>query len=483
MAEVLKKKEIHIFNRFEQNLAFDVNDMNLFEINRLTKEIFEQVDGKTPHELTAILSDHFPPTKVLDVLGQLMKLKLISYCPDLQEIQQPEVDTSYPGIIHGNENLANGINRLVLFVCQDCNLKCKYCSTLHKVGIKKKYMSKDVAWAALDLFFHESNNVHDLVISFYGGEPMLRFDLIKMIVPYANQKAEKLHKTVKYTMTTNGTLLTDDAIQFITENNIHNIVRLDGSRDIHDKNRAFPDGSGSFARVFSAYNNLKEKARETATLTMINSFDISMKEIAQSLLDLGISKVNIVPVVSITGQLEIPASIENSIENGVDNWDSIDMYNKQYEELVQYFLEKEIIFHEKPPFDYARIFEYLDKREQRPFNCGAAYTRIAVDAEGNILPCENFIAEPVFYMGNVLTGLDSSHFKIFKEMRAANNETCRNCWARHLCGGWCPYFSFNRYHDLKIPVDDQCRINKNRFEIDMAVYSLFKRRKKIISQY
>ena len=478
MAEVLKKKEIHVFSRFDQNLAFDVNDMHLFEINRLTKEIFEQVDGKTPHELTAILSDHFPPAKVLDVLGQLMKLKLIGYTPALPGTWRPEVETTNNGIVHDNEKTDHGINRLVLFVCQDCNLKCNYCSSRHRVGIKKKYMSKEVAWGAVDLFFHESNKVHNLEISFYGGEPMLHFDLIKMIIPYANQKAEKRHKTVKYTMTTNGTLLTDEAIQFMIENNIHSIVRLDGSSEIHDNNRVFPDGSGSFAKVFPPYNRLKENLSETTTLTVLNSFDVPMKDIAQSLLDLGIPKVNIVPAVSITGKLEIPVLVEN----GCDNCDSVDIYNKQYEEFVQYFLDNEMIFHEKPPLDYTRIFEYLDKREKRSANCEAAYTRLAVDVEGNILPCENFIAEPSFYMGNVLTGLDGSCRNIFKELRTANNETCRTCWARHLCGGWCPFFSFNRYHDLKTPVDDQCRINKNRFEIDMAVYSLFKRRKKIVSQ-
>ncbi|HLP49065.1 MAG TPA: SPASM domain-containing protein, partial [Candidatus Kapabacteria bacterium] len=129
-----------------------------------------------------------------------------------------------------------------------------------------------------------------------------------------------------------------------------------------------------------------------------------------------------------------------------------------------------------------RIFELLDKKEKRPTNCGGSYTRFAVDAEGNILPCENFIAEPLFYMGNVLTALDISYRKTFKDIRAADSEICRACWARHLCGGWCPFFSFNRYGDLKKPVDDQCRLKKSQFEIGMGVYSLFKKRKKVTAQ-
>lgn len=475
MAVVLKKKEIHVFTKFNQNLAYDVNDMHLFEINRLTKEIFQQVDGKIPEQVVAALADQFPPNDVSDVLEQLIKLNLVSYQPLSQGAVEPGDGKTSAESVKQGENPEDGIKRLVLFVSQDCNLECRYCFTRSRGGIQKKHMSEEVARAAVDLLFQESNKVENLAIGFYGGEPMLRFDLIKKIIPYANRKAEELHKTIKYNMTTNGTLLTDEAIQFIVANNIRTALSLDGSRQIHDKNRVFPDGSGSFSRVFPAYTRLKEKAGETTTLAVVGSFDVPIKDIAQSLLDSGIPNIKIAPAVSNTGQLEIPILGDGSC-------DSTDIYNRQYEEFVRYFLDNEMIFQENPPLDFTQVFGYLDKREKRSTNCGAAYTKFAVDAEGNILPCDNFIAEPALYMGNVLTGLDSSYREIFKEMRAANSKTCRACWARNLCGGWCPSFSFNHYNDLKKPVDTQCRLNKNYFEIDMAVYSLFKRRKKAMPQ-
>lgn len=464
MAELLTKKEIHVFTKFSRNLAYDVNDMNLFEINELTKEIFRQVDGKTPEQLVTALAEQFPPEEVSAVLEQLTKLNLVNSRPPMPRTVEPR-----------GEIPDDGIKRMDLFISQDCNLNCLYCYTRHSGNIQKKNMSEAVARAAVDLLFREANKIDNLTISFYGGEPMLRFDLIKTIIPYSNRKAKERHKTVKYSMTTNGTLLTDDAIEFLAENKVNTMVSLDGPREIHDKNRIFTDGSGSFARVFPAFTKLREKAEGTRTLSVMRSFDIPMKNIAQSLLDLGSSDFNIFPAISGGGQLIVPT-------DGNGSGDNIAIYNRQFEEMVAYFLDNGMMFREKPPIDFSWLFKILDKKEKRKINCGAAYMRIAVDADGNILPCDHFIGENAFYMGNVLTDLGRSYQETFKQVRAANSETCRGCWARNLCGGWCPFYSFNHFGDIKKPVDAQCRLNKNDFEIALGLYSIFKKRKKTMPQ-
>lgn len=461
MAEVLIKKEIHAFTKFNQHLAYDVDKMHLFEINRLTKEIFEQVDGKTPGQMVAALSDRFPPKDVSDVLEQLIKLNLVSPRTPIPRAVEP----------HGKIP-DDGIKRMDLFISQDCNLNCHYCYTRHSGNIQKKNMSEAVARAAVDLLFRESNKVENPVISFYGGEPMLGFALLKTIIPYANKKAEEFHKTVKFTMTTNGTLLTDEAIEFLAENKVNTMVSLDGPKEIHNQNRIYADGSGSFSKVFPAFTKLKEKANETRTLSVMRSFNIPMKDIAQAMLDLGSTAFNIFPAISGGGQLIIP------VDRGNGGDDNIDIYNRQFEEMVTYFLDNGMMSREKPPIDFSWFFQILGKKEKREINCGGAYMRLAVDADGNILPCDHFLGETAFHMGNVLTDPDWSYRETFKQVRAANSETCRVCWARNLCGGWCPFYSFNHFGDIKKPVDAQCRLNKNDFEIAMGLYSLFKKRGK-----
>jgi len=479
MENILEKKEIHVFNRFGRDLVYDVNDMHLFEINRLTREILEQVDDKTPDQLTAALSDRFSPTEVSDVLGQLVKLNLVRYRAAAPGKIAPRKGTpGTPGPGETNTGDEDDIKRMVLFVTQDCNLECRYCFTRGSGNIKKKSMSEEVARAAVDLLIRESNGAGPLNIGFYGGEPMLRFNLIREIIPYANQKAGEVNKTVNYTLTTNGTLLTDEAIRFLAANGIHTTVSIDGDREIHDKNRVFPDGSGSFDRAFSAFTKLKEKAAGTGTISVVHNFDRHLGDIVQSLLDLGIPATGLAPAVSLDGHLDMPVP-DNEDGSDIDN---VDIYGRQYEELVQTLLDNGMLFNETPPLDFTRIFQGLEKREKKETDCGGAYARIAVDVDGNILPCDNFVGVPEFYMGNVLTGMDKRHRETFKKIRAANSDTCRACWARHLCGGWCPLFSYNKYGNLEKPVDAQCRINKNHYEIAMGVYSIRKKKKKTMAR-
>ncbi len=466
MVEILKKKEMHVFTRFNRTMAYDVNDMNLFEINQLTKEIFDQVEGKTSEQLVAALADQFSPEEISAVLNQLIKLNLVNFRPPIQAAAAQQ--GKFPD---------EGIKRMDLFLSQDCNLNCHYCYTRHSGNIQKKNMSEEVARAAVDLLFQESNNIDKPAISFYGGEPLLRFDLMKTIIPYANRKAEEYHKSVKFSMTTNGTLLTDEVIDFLTENKVNTMVSFDGPQDIHDKNRIFTDGSGTFERVFPAFNKLKKKADGTRTISVMRSFNTPMKDIAQSLLDLGSTDFNIFPAISGGGQLIIPYDNGDSGNN-----DNIDLYNKQFEEMVVFFLDKGMLSQDKPPVDFSWFFQILDKKEKREINCSAAYMRLAVDADGYILPCDHFIGETTFYMGNVLTGPDWNFRETFKQMRAVNSKTCGICWARNLCGGWCPFYSFNHHHDLKKPVEAQCRLLKNYFEIAMGIYSLFKKGKKTMPQ-
>jgi uncharacterized protein len=479
MENILRKKEIHVFHRCGQVLAYDVEEMHLFEINSLTKAIFEHAEGKTPVQLAKALSDHFSRDDVSNVLDQLVKLNLLRiFRPEAEKNAIAENDRRRSGEEKQEKKQEMGIKRLVLFVTQDCNLKCRYCFTRSSGNIKTKSMSEDIARAAVDLLFEESNNTDKLIIGFYGGEPMLKFDLIKKIIPYSNRKAEKFHKTVTYTMTTNGTLLTADSIDWLVENKVQITMSIDGDKEIHNRNRIFPNGTGSYEKVFASLTGFIKKGGDIGTITVVSDLNVELKEIAQSLINMGITAVNFAPAISNNGKLDITLP-EHMFNHDMDY---IDIYSGQYEELVQSFLDNGLLFSETPPLDFGRIFRSLDKREKRVTNCGAAYSRLAIDADGNILPCDNFIGVPSFYMGHVLTGFDSKYQGIFKKIRASGSEICQKCWARHLCGGWCPFFSYNTDGDLKKPVKDQCRINKNHFEIAMGVYSQFKKKRKMMSR-
>jgi uncharacterized protein len=385
-------------------------------------------------------------------LGQLTKLGLIGF-------GEPPQEPAEPG--ESQETGDDSITKLVLYVTQDCNLECRYCLTRRQGNIRRKHMSETAARAAVDLLFNESKHSKDLSIGFYGGEPLLRFDLIKSITRYADQKAGEFDKNVNYNVTTNGTLLTDEVIDFLARHNVHTLLSIDGRREIHDENRVYPDGSGSFDRISRGLAKLKEKTDRFSILSVVNNFETSQEEIAQFFLDMGCRTFGIALALSPDGE--------------PDAGGGVDKFNRQFEEMVQYFLDRGLLSREKPPVDFSKVFRRLENKTRKETDCKGAYGRLSVEPDGNILPCENFIGNPTFYMGNVLTGIKKDHQKTFKKMRAANNRTCRACWARHLCGGWCPYFSFNKYGSLEKPVDTFCKMNKDYFEIALAVYSLFKK--------
>jgi uncharacterized protein len=458
MKDVLKRKELHIFNKYGKNLVFDVNDMNLFEINNLTRAILEQVEGKNPVQLTATLSDRFSAEQVSKVLDQLMKLKLVGF-----QLPEPgKTETSYEDCENGKES----ISRAILYVTQDCNLKCRYCLTQRGGNIKKKKMSEEVAQSAVDLLFRESNDARDLTIGLYGGEPLLEFNLIKRIIRYANQKAGEWDKKINYTLTTNGTLLTDEILDFLSDNKVNITLSIDGNQETHDTNRVFPDGSGSFSKTFTALSKMKEKGINISTITVVGSLKTSLKDISQALIDMGISKMVITPAVSPDGQLIIP---------GTD----IERYNREYENMVQYLLDNDTLWQKNSPINFSTVFKFLDKKVKNKTNCNAGYGRISIDPDGNILPCDNFIGIPRYYMGNVFSEMDKAHQKTFKKIRAAYSQTCQECWARHLCGGWCPYFSHNRNNEPGQPVDMFCKFGKNYFEIALSIYSHYKKKQKM----
>lgn len=453
MKQLLQKKELHIFNIFDQTLAFDVNDMHLFEINPLAKAILEQAEGETPGRLVSALADRFPSEKVSPVVDQLMKIGLLGYQPPSHgESGNP------PG------NQAVPMKSVTLFVTQDCNLRCRYCHPMREGNIAKKNMSKEVALAAVDLLFKESGNTADLTISFYGGEPLLQFDLIKTIVRNSNRKAGELNKNITFSITTNGTLLTEEIINFLADNNIHVTLSIDGGPDTHDANRVFPGGTGSYAKLFDGYTRLKKRTGHIVSLAVVNNLQTSLEDIARSIQDIGIPVVAVAPAIRADGELDFGDS-------------EVERYNRDFHDMVRYFLDNGLFLREMPPIDFSGVFKYLHKRSRNETSCNASYEKIAVDADGNILPCANFLGKSRFLMGNVLEGMDKSLQKTFKDLRVTNNQTCRSCWARYLCGGGCPYYSSNRYEDLEKPVETLCEINKNHFEVAMGVYSYLQKQK------
>lgn len=458
----LTLKELHGFEKFGRHLVFDIEAMRLYQVNGLAREILDHAENRSPLEVMEALALQYPRRQTGEVLAQLMQLGLVAYKP-LAVADEPLEPAKKPG----------GIARAVLYVSQDCNLACRYCLTRGGGNIVKQHMSEAVARAAVDLLIAESGQCRHLTLGFYGGEPLLNVKCIKAIVPYARQQAARHDKEITFTLTTNGTLLTRETADFIAEHDIRVLLSVDGSREGHDANRIYPDGSGTFDRVMKGLDLLKEKTGGVAMLTVARTGKTRMTELARTLLDLGAPPVQIAPAISPKGRLDNGDGEEDREDELVDR------HNHEYEEMTAYFLENGGLEGDRPVMDFSRLFALIDQRTPVQVNCSAGYGRIAVDPEGNILPCDNFIGLPEFYMGNVLDGMAKHHQNTFKRARASASPVCSSCWARPLCGGWCPYFSYLREGRTDRPAEPFCRMSRGYLETALGVYSVLKSRAEV----
>lgn len=472
----LSVKEIHTFEKFGHHLVYDVQAMRLYQVNTLAAEILNRAENRTAPEIINELSVQFPPRKSGEILAQLMQLGLLGY----GEPVTGAVETLNP------EAKPTGLSKLVLYISQDCNLACRYCLTRGSGSIASQHMSETTAKAAVDLLFRESGENRQLTIGFYGGEPLLNFPCIKAVTTYAQQQGERQGKHLTFTMTTNGTLLTPPVVDFITQHDIRILLSIDGDREHHNANRVYADGSGSYDPMKKGLDLLKEKGAAVSMLTVAAVGDNGISDLteqARVLLQMGAPVIQIAPPVSPHGRLGYRG--EGVAEHDREAFGEdlvVERFTRGFEEMTGYFLAKGQLEGEHPVIDFTRTFKNLDRRTPVETNCNAGYGRISIDASGNILPCDNFIGKSAFYMGNVLDGMDTHHRETFKQARASQNETCAACWARHFCGGWCPYFSYAREGRTGQPPEPFCRINRHYFETALGVYSELKARSKRIDR-
>ena len=447
MNDLIQAKELHLFKRLDTFLAFDVNDLHLFEVNEEAYALLREAAGKSARQTVDALANRFDRDTLTDILGQLMDAGLLGFA--LPSPRPPDYEDEF------------GFKSVTLFVSQDCNLRCRYCLTLHDGNIVKKKMSKETARKAVDLLFREAGDRRDLSIGFFGGEPLLNVEAIKAAVDYAGQKAEETGKTITYTITTNGTLINDEMAAFFKKHKITVALSVDGSREIHDANRVFSNGQGSFAQVLKGIETLKAHDNFIGAVAVVHDRRYRFKDVVLPIIESGVANVKITTAIGKDGGIPIV--------DGDPDW-----YGGVYEELVQHLLKRELLFADPPPISFPQTFKALESKKSPRTACSGSYGQVMVGPDGRIFPCENFIGRDAFCMGHVASGLDKSLQDSFRFQRASNNEECRECWARNVCGGWCPYYSWINHGHLAQPVKSMCVVKRSYLEVAMAAYSQYK---------
>ncbi|HLP57776.1 MAG TPA: radical SAM protein [Candidatus Deferrimicrobium sp.] len=470
----MKREELHLFSKFGMELAFEPKRANLFRVSPFIHQVLEHAEGKTVGQLVSRLADAYGEDFTRENVEKLIKAGLIR--PEIEKdagrTDPPRTEKKdLPGPVE-----ETGMGKLILVMTNQCNLRCTYCLANNEKKDEKKdgkkdgnphggaHMSPAIAREAVDFFLQQMGDKKHAVISFYGGEPLLNFDCIKETVSYAGEKAGLLGKTVEYSVSTNGLLLTDSIIDYLVSHRFAIGLSLDGGRRVHDANRVFPDGSGSFDRVAG---NLKKLIRENADVTIqtvISGAHLNLRQAVEELHALGVKNFRMNYC---------------RLQGGEIEWASqFAVFKQNYDDLIEGIMinggkgGKDCF--SLLPLNFFTLFQQIEKKELQQNSCTGGMTQVVVGVNGDFWPCENCLGQAAFALGNLQTGFDRGIIPRLAEVGIGTSADCRQCWARYLCGGPCPLACYEKNHTFHEPEMTNCIMKRHFLETGLAVYAYFK---------
>lgn len=451
---------VHSFKILNDYFALDVESGSVFVIDKLTYFLLGGDENKSStlknaHDICdngAHLSE-FSSAEIIEAKEELLKL-----------ISEGILFTDYPAQPKAKRESA--IKAMCLNICHDCNLRCKYCFA--EEGIKEhSKMSFETAKNAVDFLISRSKKRKNLEIDFFGGEPLLNLDVVKQTVDYANEQAKLFGKNFKFTITTNGVLLSEENRRYINENMYNVVLSIDGRENVHNSMRKNIGGGNSFEPVFKnslemAKLRLAEHQDHYARGTY-TSQNLDFYEDVIALHQNGFEQISLEPVV-------LDASNELAIKES-----HLPQIRESYLKLAEYYLEMRKkdktwfnFFHFMMDFDGASPCE-----SKLTTGCGAGSEYIAVAPDGTIYPCHQFAGKLDYQMGNVNSqAFDTAISDKMSQINLFSKEDCNNCWARYYCGGGCACNNLNFSGSLNGVYKIGCEIMKIRTETAIAINAI-----------
>ncbi|MBP5230943.1 MAG: thioether cross-link-forming SCIFF peptide maturase [Clostridia bacterium] len=384
--------------------------------------------------------------EILDEVEELRKRKKL-FTPDI-----------YGGHALDLKARHTDVKALCLHVAHTCNLNCAYCFAAQgKYHGERALMSFEVGKRALDFLIEQSGKRKNLEVDFFGGEPLMNWDVCKRLVRYAHSIEEQNGKRFRFTLTTNGMLLNDEVTDFCNRE-MHNVVlSLDGRKEVHDAWRKTPSGEGSYDKVvpkFQAFVAEREKAGKSYYIR--GTYTGRNRDFLNDILhmaDLGFRELSMEPVVCDPSE---PYALREEDLPGL---------KEQYEELAF-----EMIRRRKAGNGFTFYHYMIDLTGgpcvyKRISGCGSGTEYLAVTPSGDLYPCHQFVGDPKFRMGDIWEGVTNTELRdSFKLCNAYAREECRDCWAKLYCSGGCAANAYHASGDIRGTYPFGCELFRKRME-------------------
>ena len=370
-------------------------------------------------------------------------------------------DTFEPMAGKLKEKTAGVVKALCLHVAHTCNLNCSYCfASQGKYHGDRAVMSFEVGKQALDFLIANSGKRKNLEVDFFGGEPLMNFQVVKDLVAYARSIEKQHNKNFRFTLTTNGVLVDDDVIDFANRECSNVVLSLDGRKEIHDRYRVDYAGKGSWDKIVPKFQKFVE-ARQGKEYYMRGTFTHAnpdfLKDI-QQMLDLGFTELSMEPVVSAPGD---PAALTET---------DMLVVMEQYEKLAELMLQRR---KEGRPFTFYHYMIDLTGGPciyKRISGCGSGTEYMAVTPWGDLYPCHQFVGEEAFKLGNIWDGVTNPDVQAqFAACNVYAHPECRDCWARLYCSGGCAANAYHATGSVTGVYEQGCVLFRKRMECAIMV--------------
>lgn len=447
---LLDKTCVHTFTQGGQNLVVDGNSGAVHVVDDQAMDLIRRVcaneEIQNLRDLETFLGTKAYSSEINEEIMSLVEAGLL-FSPDLTEVP-PRPETI--------------VKALCLNVAHDCNLRCDYCfaSTGDFKGARE-LMPLDVAKSAVDFLLQNSKHRRQLEIDFFGGEPLMNWDVVRQTVEYAKAEAAKLGKVFRFTITTNGLGLTPAIEEFINEHMYNVVLSIDGRKEVNDRIRRTVSNNGSvYEIIIPRFQRLVQNRGDKSYFVRgtFTAHNLDFSQDVEHLHDLGFDQISMEPVVA------------DPTEEYALREDHLPRVLQEYERLAELYLERQ---RQGRAFNFFHFNVELKKGPciyKRISGCGAGYEYLAVAPSGEIFPCHQFVGEPEYVLGTVWSGLEKADISdAFKDSHVLNKPICRSCWAKYFCSGGCEKHNMQYSGSRDVPEEMACEMEKKRLECSFYI--------------
>lgn len=456
---------IHQYINNGYYLVLDVNSGSVHEVDPLMYEAIEFLSGRMADltepapiaeglkkEAASVLKERYKERDIEEVFSDIQELI------DREELFAADVYKDYVMDFKKRETV---VKALCLHIAHDCNLACQYCFAEEgEYHGRRALMSYEVGRKALDYLIHNSGSRRNLEVDFFGGEPLMNWDVVKQLVAYGRSQEPLYDKKFRFTITTNGVLLNDEIMEFCNREMSNVVLSLDGRPEVNDKMRPFRNGRGSYDLIVPKFQKFAEQRGDKdyyirGTFTR-NNLDFS--EDVLHFADLGFKRMSIEPVVA--APIEPYAIREEDLPRIMEEYDKLAL---------------EYIKREKDGRGFTFFHFMLDLTQgpcvaKRLSGCGSGTEYLAVTPWGDFYPCHQFVGQEEFLLGNVDEGVTKTGLRdTFKLCNVYAKDKCKDCYARFYCSGGCAANSYNFHGSITEAYDIGCEMQKKRIECAIMI--------------